>query len=185
MNRLLLSALALGLGFSACKSSDPTPDPDLLQCPSDRSPIRGFGGRGSCIMPNSFSPNGDGKNDQFRLVCSDTGVISALSLRIVDQKGTLIKTIRSQSESWDGYDATKAQYYPSGWYRVDYGIEMAGGTGTASVLNGHTCIKLYGSDSGSFCLKPIGSSNDDVFEDQIDPKTSTAPYTTAEVGCPK
>lgn len=183
MNRFFLLAIGLGFGLMSCKTSDPEPDPDLLQCPSDPTPLRGFGGRGSMIMPNAFSPNGDGKNDRFRLVCSDTGVMRSMSIRIVDSKGNVLTTLRSQNESWDGYNVAKGEFYPAGYYRVDYGIDLHGGTGEDVVLNGHTCVKLYRSDAGKTCINPVGDPNGNVFEDQIDPKNSNYPYATAENYC--
>jgi hypothetical protein len=107
-----------------------------------------------------------------------------MSLRIIDYQGNVLTTLRSQKDSWDGYNVNKGDYYPAGTYRVDYGIDLHGGTGEDVVLNGHTCIKLYRSDAGKACLNKIDDPNSDVFEDQIDPATGNHPYTTSETICP-
>ena len=184
MNRFFLLALGLGFGIMSCKPSDTPPDPEaILQCPSSPKTVQGWGGRGSFIMPNAFSANGDGRNDRFRLVCSDTAAIRSMSVRIIDGGGNVITTLRSPADSWDGYNVNKGDYYPAGYYRVDYGIDLHGGTGEDAVLNGHICLKLYRSDSGKTCINAINGPKGDVFEDQVDPATSNFPYTTAESYC--
>lgn len=51
------------------------------------------------FVPNVFSPNGDGKNDVFSIIC--TG-ISELDVSIYDLKGNLVYQWHELCGSWDG-----------------------------------------------------------------------------------
>ncbi len=186
--KLQRAVLALAFGAwmltPACKGKDETTAPiDLLECPADPKPVGGLGGRGSILLPNAFSPNGDGRNDMFRAVSTDTGATRNYNVRIVRSDGVIVKTLTRLSDSWDGYDASAGKPHAPGRYRVDYGILLHGGTGTDVTLNGHFCLKLYGTDS-SGCLIRQGDPSGDVFEDMIDPAKAEVKYTTADRFCP-
>ena len=176
---LLIAAM---IGMAGCSRNDEGPAVNHLDCPADPAPVKGYGGFGSILIPNAFSPNGDGKNDVFRVVQIDTMAVRSIVMRIVSADGTLIATISRSVDGWDGFDRNSGKYYPAGKYRVDYGIVMRGGGGTDAVYNGHTCLKLYGSGTGG-CLIPQGNANEDVFGDQVDPATSNVVYATAEQIC--
>ena len=51
-------------------------------------------------VPTSFSPNGDGTNDHFRLAFSD--MVSAAHIEIFNQRGRLIFETRDMDFTWDG-----------------------------------------------------------------------------------
>lgn len=80
-----------------------------------------FTGKTTSIMeifiPNSFTPNGDGKNDQLKIF----GTYKEYSMNIFNQWGELIWTSR-QSNGWDGTVRGVAQ--PSGVYVYVVEIEM-------------------------------------------------------------
>lgn len=192
MNRQLLAAITLCLGIASCKTRDESPEPNIFQCPSNPATAPAFSGTGTpwsgpshLVIPNAFSPNGDGKNDAFRMVLSDTmGVADSASIRISDKSGRLVKTLHSPYQAWDGFDSSISQYAPAGYYTLDYTVHLLS-NGQSPFKTGQMCLKLYSSDSGSQCLHSIGDPKDDVFEDRIDPKTGGIAYPTAETYCPK
>jgi gliding motility-associated-like protein len=63
------------------------------------------------FIPNSFTPNGDGKNDVFRPYGN---VITAMEMKIFNQWGELICESRDISAGWDGTQKGKLQ--PVGVY---------------------------------------------------------------------
>jgi gliding motility-associated-like protein len=69
------------------------------------------------FIPNSFTPNGDGKNDQLKIF----GTYKEYSMNIFNQWGELIWSTR-QSNGWDGTVRGVAQ--PSGVYVYVVEIEM-------------------------------------------------------------
>jgi len=64
------------------------------------------------IIPNIFSPNGDGINDQFFITSSG---ISTLNCDIYNRWGELLFTLRSVHESWDGI-INNGNHAPEGTY---------------------------------------------------------------------
>ena len=62
----------------------------------------------SLIVPNVFTPNGDGKNDVFKII--STG-IKDLQCDIFNRWGTKIYSFSSASGSWDGNNATDGTYF--------------------------------------------------------------------------
>lgn len=53
----------------------------------------------SIIVPNVFSPNGDGVNDDFFINCSG---ITKLSCEIFNRWGQKVKTLSAPTDKWDG-----------------------------------------------------------------------------------
>ncbi|WP_236980473.1 gliding motility-associated C-terminal domain-containing protein [Membranihabitans maritimus] len=53
-------------------------------------------------LPNAFSPNGDGKNDQYKPVYNPELSISVYHFRVFDRWGSLIFSTDNPSEPWDG-----------------------------------------------------------------------------------
>ena len=82
------------------------------------------------FVPNVFTPNGDGKNDQLFVYGN---YIERLDMRIFNQWGEHIYTINSRTQGWDGTYKGKAQ--PVGVYV--YALE--------AVLTGGKTVKLKGS----------------------------------------
>ncbi|HEX9513627.1 MAG TPA: gliding motility-associated C-terminal domain-containing protein [Puia sp.] len=64
------------------------------------------------LMPNAFTPNGDGRNDLFRIPPSVPVSIKRFS--VYDRWGALVFTTTSSSAGWDGQFSGKPQ--PSGTY---------------------------------------------------------------------
>ena len=68
-------------------------------------------------FPNAFSPNGDGKNDYFKLIAGD---VEAYSLMIYDRWGRLVFQAADPESEWDG--TFQGAHLPEGVYvwRVAY-----------------------------------------------------------------
>jgi gliding motility-associated-like protein len=81
------------------------------------------------FIPNSFSPNGDGKNEIFRAY--GTG-ISAINMKVFNQWGELLYEGNEVSTGWDGKQKGKVQ--PIGVYFYVMKIKLT--TGTESIRKG-------------------------------------------------
>lgn len=55
----------------------------------------------SPFIPNAFTPNGDGNNDEFKVYGS---VIDWVDMRIFDRWGRLVGTIQEKDGTWNGQD---------------------------------------------------------------------------------
>jgi gliding motility-associated-like protein len=55
------------------------------------------------FVPNVFSPNQDGLNDEFTPSFSDPGAIRAFQLQVFDRWGKLLFESRDPMVGWDGY----------------------------------------------------------------------------------
>jgi gliding motility-associated-like protein len=84
---------------------------------------------GAIYIPNAFTPNDDGNNDDFKAV--GLGV-SEFRMTIFDRWGKEIKTMNALAETWDGtskgQDAPEGTYTYLVYYRLNSGAEkkMAG-----------------------------------------------------------
>jgi gliding motility-associated-like protein len=70
------------------------------------------------LMPGAFSPNGDGRNDLFRIPPSVP--VSILRFSVYDRWGELVFTTSNSGAGWDGRMGNKPQ--PAGVYvwMIDY-----------------------------------------------------------------
>jgi gliding motility-associated-like protein len=75
------------------------------------------------FIPNSFTPNGDGKNDVFRPYGN---VIAGMEMKIFNQWGELICESRELTTGWDGTQKGKVQ--PMGVYTYVMRLLLADGT---------------------------------------------------------
>lgn len=64
------------------------------------------------LVPNAFTPNGDGKNEKFRAFFGEN--VASYSLQIYSRWGQLVFTTHSKNEGWDGTMHSHAQ--PAGAY---------------------------------------------------------------------
>ncbi|MCF8289947.1 MAG: gliding motility-associated C-terminal domain-containing protein, partial [Chitinophagaceae bacterium] len=51
---------------------------------------------------NAFTPNGDGKNDEFKIIVNNPSGVTLISFQIYNRNGTLIFSTNKISEGWDG-----------------------------------------------------------------------------------
>jgi gliding motility-associated-like protein len=65
-------------------------------------------------VPNAFTPNGDGLNDQFRIFGTPPENITKYNFQIFDRWGQRIFSTTNIEEGWDG--TSKGQYCPPGVY---------------------------------------------------------------------
>ena len=75
------------------------------------------------FVPNSFSPNGDGKNDVFKVY---SNLVASMDLKIFNQWGELLFSTSNLSGGWDGNFKGKAQ--PSGVYIYAVRVKLIDGT---------------------------------------------------------
>ena len=54
------------------------------------------------VLPNAFTPNGDGKNDEFKIIVNDPSRVTLISFQIYNRNGTLMFSTNRISEGWDG-----------------------------------------------------------------------------------
>ena len=77
-------------------------------------------------IPNAFTPNGDGKNDKFKIIFNNTSGVT-LRMQIYNRNGLLLFSTNNIDEDWDGR-SSKGVMQDIGIYFVKYRIEIAGGT---------------------------------------------------------
>lgn len=84
----------------------------------------------SIFIPNSFTPNHDGKNDEFR---AEGRLITSFQMFIYDNWGNLVTKLNDISEAWNGKN--KGQDAPSGVY-IYKGVAV-NENGEEKNFNGH------------------------------------------------
>jgi gliding motility-associated-like protein len=77
------------------------------------------------FIPNSFTPNGDGKNDVFKIYSNQA---TGMDMRIFDQWGELLYSTTNLNGGWDGTYKGKVQ--PSGVYIYAIRVTLTDGTQT-------------------------------------------------------
>ena len=75
------------------------------------------------FIPNSFSPNGDGKNDVFKIY---SNLVAGMEMKIFNQWGELVFSTSSLSDGWNGTYKGKAQ--PAGVYIFAIRVKLTDGT---------------------------------------------------------
>ncbi len=79
-----------------------------------------------CIIPNVFSPNNDGENDDFGIFISSKFSGNFLSLKIYDRWGNLVFTTKkfdNLQKLWDGNFNGKPFEQGVYTYMVEYAVE--------------------------------------------------------------
>jgi gliding motility-associated-like protein len=84
---------------------------------------------GQLFIPNAFSPNNDGLNDEFKV---EGYIIRSMQLRVFNQWGEMVFEANDQNRGWDGKHKGKLQ--PSGVYM--YVCSMVLNDGTKEVRKG-------------------------------------------------
>ena len=87
------------------------------------------------FIPNSFSPNSDGKNDEFKVYGT---IIASMQMRIFNQWGQLIFETSDYTQGWDG--KYKGTLQPMGVYMYAVRIKLNNGEevtrkGTVNLLH--------------------------------------------------
>ncbi|MCB0697035.1 MAG: gliding motility-associated C-terminal domain-containing protein, partial [Chitinophagaceae bacterium] len=73
------------------------------------------------VLPSAFSPNNDGRNDQFGIISSGNYRIS--SFRIVNRYGDEVFSTRNQRDRWDGTYNGQPQGIGTYYYYIKYSCE--------------------------------------------------------------
>ena len=76
-------------------------------------------------IPNSFTPNGDGRNDVFKVEAK--GTIQLFSMKIFDRWGALVYSSKDINEGWVGNHMDGEYYLTSGVYSYLIEYEAWGG----------------------------------------------------------
>lgn len=133
-------------------------------------------------IPTAFSPNGDGKNDLYRPVIPYPNKIKSLSITVYNDDGSIAYQSNSSSSSsrsgWDGFTTTGAK---NPGYRFNVSVSFTKANGQTV----DTCTYVYLlRDSGAGCLNDVATDKANyIFEDQIDPFSGKAIYSTYDILC--
>ena len=124
-------------------------------------------------FPNTFTPNGDARNDLLRVIGA-TEDVSAFEMSVLNSKGTQVFMTTDINTAWNGiYNAT---VQPAGSYSVKLKITFAGETKEFD-----QCVYL--AEHTGVCVDlPLADYY--FFEDQFDNTTCIPIYTTNENLCP-
>ena len=171
MKSLLLSVLCI-LMMASC-TRDETTGSDL--CNTANAYYIFSQGGGKIIMPNAFTPNGDGLNDLLRPI-GVTGMAN-FSLTVFGLNGSTIYTSSDPfSTGWDGryYSGVPA---PAGLYTVYIHFRTVNGDD----VERNICVALLEYGAANCIQRSFGGNY--YFEDQIDPSTGNVVYSTMENYC--
>lgn len=82
-------------------------------------------------LPNAFTPNGDGRNDVFRIPYPK-GQIVGVELRIFNRWGQSVYILRNVKDSWDGANCDMGVYF--------YSLKYLDNTGAVHVQKGDVTL---------------------------------------------
>ncbi len=63
------------------------------------------------VVPNVFTPNGDGLNDQFAIIKNDTLKILEFNLEVYNRWGNRVYISQDENFEWDAQDMAEGTYY--------------------------------------------------------------------------
>lgn len=84
-------------------------------------------------IPNAFTPNGDGRNDDFKIIYPQGLVIVEFSMNIYTRWGNLVFETDNPDEGWNGQRNNDGEPLPSDVYVYYYTIRLAGQTEAETV----------------------------------------------------
>ncbi len=105
---------------------------DYYNCVADTSFEVGINGVNCIAIPNTFTPNGDGKNDIWKL--SDINLYPNCYVQVFTKWGKIVFTSNGYNEPWDG--KYKGSDLPVGtyYYIIDLGIGENELTGSVTIV---------------------------------------------------
>lgn len=181
-----ISPLLITVCFWACNKPNNTTPPssvapqkgDTLTCSGCKENIISKAGASVYYnIPNSFTPNGDGKNDIFRMLHKGINN-TAFNITILNSIQDTVATIKSPMNSWDGRDKN-GNYLPAG----DYPTRVYFTTINNDTIESSICVSIMQYNT-SKCIPVNGKKY--CFEDQLDHlgTISGIAYQTSENICP-
>ncbi len=135
-------------------------------------------GNSELLLPDAFTPNGDGKNDVFLPVMKNIDTAS-YSLTVVQGLDAVFFHTTNPTEGWGGLTQTAVNYTP-GLYEVSIHFKTTDGT----EIDGCNFVTVPGTDESRHCI--LTKSSAYHFADQADPANPAAgfKFPTAEIACP-
>jgi gliding motility-associated-like protein len=171
MKHLLIAAVAAMLLTSCNKNTDDKPA--CLLGNSYNYSI--YLGSGSVIMPNAFTPNGDGKNDRFKPIF--VNMYGTFTFKVFDKNNTvLFQTSDTSSAGWDGKNSA-GEAMPPGRYAV----KLATSDGYQPQIDFCVALLKYGSSN---CI-PQSDDGSYYFQDMYNPNIQSFSQATRETVCPR
>lgn len=92
-------------------------------------------------IPTSFTPNGDGLNDEFRIVGEGIG-LEYYELRIFDRWGTQVFYSKNPEFGWNGKSSATGELVPSGAY--PYSLRYSDKSGEIRTARGQIIVSSNG-----------------------------------------
>ncbi len=77
-------------------------------------------------VPNAFTPNGDGRNDVFRIIYPNGLVIESFNMSVYSRWGNLVFETDNPDEGWNGRKNNNGEPLPSDVYVYYYTVKLAG-----------------------------------------------------------
>ncbi len=84
------------------------------------------------FFPNAFTPNGDGKNDEFFGVCKFPGLLYEFELTVWNRWGGLVFETNDPLDRWNGAPMNTGQVLPQGVYVYKYRFTSPSGRSVSS-----------------------------------------------------
>lgn len=109
---------------------------DSLGCAAEVCQTIAVGNGMSVHAPNAFTPDNDGRNDAWQVVCGDD--IAAIDLQVYDRWGQLTFTTTSVDHHWDGRVIQGTHYAPNDvylWQAIVYDLR-----GRKQRIQGHVTL---------------------------------------------
>ncbi|MFN8310472.1 MAG: gliding motility-associated C-terminal domain-containing protein [Chitinophagales bacterium] len=103
-------------------------------CTATDSTVIYVRGRNPFFVPNAFSPNGDGHNDEWEIFCR---YVKTFSLKVFNRWGEMVFSTEDPQAGWNGRYRGEAQ--PAGVYTYTFSLvfennEVQQGTGSFTLL---------------------------------------------------
>lgn len=164
-----LCFLALTTLWVACKKADDSVGIGGTTFCTATTPFVYESAGGFVILPNAFTPNGDGKNDKFRPVISNLN-ITDFYMGISKAGSDYIIPVTDVVNGWSG----------TGEGRYEVHIHFKVGNTTVDTCNS---VTIPHTDYANQCVQ-IRPSDSFLFEDQVNVFSGDLNFSTSEIACP-
>jgi hypothetical protein len=170
MKHIILPVLLL-LSLSACRRKDAV-QPAAADTGSPCAVMQQTNpSGGKCLLPNAFTPDGDGRNDVLRLLVDRPDAVTSYELRISDANDNVLYTMTRFHPAWDGINPATGRPYPPGIYNVTSCVIMPAGAGVSIAVDGYSCIALLTKGNRGYIDLRDHQARNLIFESGVDPVT--------------